>query len=73
MQKTYDDLAAKKGKDFDKAYVRQMIEDHELTITMFKKAVDDVKDPNVRTFANNTLPKLQMHLDSFKAVQKTIK
>ncbi len=72
-QKAFDDLSGKKGKDFDKAFVDQMIRDHEDAIDLFKKAVDDVKDPNVRTFANNTLPKLQMHLDSFKVVQKTIK
>ncbi len=73
MQKTYDDLTSKKGKEFDKAYVAQMVKDHENAIDLFKKANDDVKDDKVRTFANNTLPKLQMHLDSFKAVQKIIK
>jgi putative membrane protein len=72
-QKAFDDLSGKKGKDFDKAFVDQMIRDHKEAIDLFKKAVDDVKDPNVRTFANNTLPKLQMHLDSFKVVQKIIK
>jgi len=72
-QKMIDDLSAKKGKDFDKAYIKQMIKDHENAIDLFKNAVDKVNDTEVRNFANNTLPKLQMHLESFKEVEKTLK
>ena len=72
-QKTIDDLSAKKGKDFDKAFISQMVKDHEDAIKLFKNATDKVNDTEVRNFANNTLPKLQMHLDSFKVVQKMIK
>ncbi len=71
-QKDIDDISAKTGKDFDKAYVRYMIKEHEKDIDLFKRANDKVNDADVRTFANNTLPKLQAHLDSFKVVQKII-
>ena len=71
-QKDIDALAAKTGKDFDKAYVRHMIKNHEDDIALFKRAIDKVHDADVRTFASNTLPKLQEHLDSFKVVQKII-
>lgn len=71
-QKDIDAMAVKTGKDFDKAYVRYMIKDHEEDIALFKRAIDKVHDADVRTFANNTLPKLQEHLDSFKTVQKII-
>jgi putative membrane protein len=71
-QKDIDAMAAKTGKDFDKAYVRYMIKDHEQDIALFKRAIDKVHDADVRTFANNTLPKLQEQLDSFKTVQKII-
>ncbi len=73
MQKHIEELAAKKGTDFDRAFINQMIRDHEETITLFKKATEQVNDADVRTFANNTLSKLQEHLDSFKVIQKTIK
>ena len=39
----------------------------------FEDASDDVKDSEVKTFIDNTLPKLRMHLDSAKAVQKSLK
>jgi putative membrane protein len=72
MQKQVEELGGKKGKDFDRAYISQMIKDHEETISLFKRATEKVNDQDVRTFANNTLPKLQEHLDSFKVVQKII-
>jgi len=71
-QKEIDDIAAKTGKEFDKAYVRHMIDEHQDDIDLFKRATDKVNDADVRTFASNTLPKLQAHLDSFKEVQKAI-
>ena len=72
MQKQVEELGGKKGRDFDRAYISQMIKDHEEAISLFKKATEKVNDPEIRTFANNTLPKLQEHLDSFKVVQKII-
>jgi len=72
MQHQVEELAGKKGKDFDRAYISQMIKDHQDAISLFKRATEKVNDPDVRTFANNTLPKLQEHLDSFKVVQKII-
>ncbi len=33
----YDDLKAKKGKDFDKAYADLMVSDHQKDIEEFKK------------------------------------
>jgi len=71
-QKEIDNIAAKTGKEFDKAYVRHMIDEHQEDINLFKRATDKVNDADVRTFASNTLPKLQAHLDSFKEVQKSI-
>lgn len=68
-----NDLTKKSGRDFDKAYIDMMVDDHEKDISMFKDASDDVKDSEVKTFIDNTIPKLQMHLDSAKAIQKRLK
>ena len=50
-----------------------MVKDHQEAIDLFEKASGNVKDSEVKTFIDNTLPKLRMHLDSAKAVQKAIK
>jgi putative membrane protein len=68
-----DDLAKKTGADFDKAYMDLMVDDHQKTINLFENASGDVKDAEVKTFVDNTLPKLRMHLDSAKAIRDGLK
>jgi len=67
-QKNIDDLSKKTGTDFDKAYVNMMLKDHKKVVDMFKKEGDDAKDPDLKSWVNSTLPTLQMHLDSIKAI-----
>lgn len=71
--KKSDDLFKKTGTDFDKSYMSTMIDDHQKTIDLFEDASGDTKDAEVKTFIDNTLPKLRMHLDSAKAIQKRLK
>jgi putative membrane protein len=72
-QKDIDDLNKKTGRDFDKMYINEMVDDHDHDISMFEKAADKVNDTEVKAFINNTLPTLRMHRDSIKAIQKRIK
>ena len=73
MKKIMDDLSKKTGRDFDKAYVFEMVKDHENDIDMFENAEGKVNDSEVKAFITNTLPTLRMHLDSVKALQKKMK
>lgn len=73
MKKHYDDFSKKTGKNFDKDYIDFMVKDHNDDIDIFEKAADKINDAEVKTFINNTLPKLRSHLDSAKAIQKAIK
>lgn len=72
-QKTMADLSKKSGKDFDKAYVDDMVDDHKKDVKKFQDATKDLKDPDLKSFATKTLPVLQMHLDSITAIQKSMK
>jgi len=63
-----NDLMKKKGSDFDKAYMKQMVDDHQHDVDMFKDAANNSKDADVKAWAAKTLPTLQMHLDSAKAI-----
>ncbi len=71
-KKMLDDLNAKKGKDFDKAYIDMMVNDHKEDISEFEKASNDIKDADVKAFVDNTLPVLRKHLDAAQAVQKKL-
>jgi putative membrane protein len=59
----YRELAGKSGSDFDKTFVKLMVDDHKKDIKEFQKEATDAADPAVRSFAANTVPKLQAHLD----------
>lgn len=72
-RKSRENLAKKSGADFDKSFMRAMVDDHNETIDLFQKASDNVKDNAVKTFVDNTLPKLRNHLDSAKAIQNGLK
>jgi putative membrane protein len=70
-QKDYDDMAKKTGKDFDKAYVSMMVDDHKTDIKDFQKEAQNGKDTDLKNFASTTLPTLQLHLDSIQAIHKS--
>jgi len=67
-QKDIDDLNKKTGTNFDKAYMKMMLDDHKKDIKKFEDAGKDLKDADVKSFAMKTLPTLQKHLDSAKAI-----
>ena len=71
-QKHVDELSKLSGAEFDKEYVKLMVEDHKEDIDLFKEAFSDAKDPDIKAFAGKTLPTLQKHHDAVKAIQGTI-
>src|SRR4030095_12817613 len=61
-KKVLDDLQSKSGADFDKAFAEHIIRDHKKDIKAFEKAVRDAENPDVKSFAEKTLPTLREHL-----------
>ena len=72
-QKHLDELSKQSGKDFDKAYIDMMLSDHKGDIDLFNKAAKDLSDNAIKGYAAKTLPVLQMHLDSVKAIKENMK
>lgn len=50
------------GQAFDQAFVKQIVQDHQKDIKYFQKEQESLKDPQLRSFAQQTLPVLQEHL-----------
>lgn len=69
QQKDIDNLSKKTGADFDKAYVKMMVDDHKKDISDFKKNGDKLTDSDFKTFIMNALPTLQKHLDAVQAIK----
>jgi len=56
------------GAALDRAYVEQMIDDHQKDITEFQRATQS-SNPTVRAFAEKTLPTLREHLQQARDAQ----
>jgi putative membrane protein len=61
-------LESKQGADFDKAYIHDMVRDHEEDIAEFRREAQNGRDPDVKAWAQKTLPTLEQHLDNAKQV-----
>lgn len=72
-QKKYDELASKKGADFDKAYMSAMVDGHKDVVDEFKKEADKGKDADLKTWATNKLPTIEHHLEMAKTTKDAIK
>jgi putative membrane protein len=68
----YDRLSGMSGSDFDKAYAEAMVKDHQKDIADFKKEATEGKNPDIKTFATQTLPTLQGHLKGAQAMEQSV-
>jgi putative membrane protein len=59
----HDRLAKLRGEEFDREYMKAMLEDHRHDVAAFRQASRS-DDPDVRAFASETLPKLEEHLQT---------
>jgi len=67
-QALYDRLSKMSGAEFDRTYMRHMVEDHQKDVAEFQKASKTAGDPAVKQFATDTLPTLEKHLQDAKSV-----
>jgi|GEM_PF-1160667 len=59
----YTRISNLSGTEFDKAFARQMVEDHEKTVNAFLRQIENGKDKQLTSWARKTLPTLQKHLE----------
>ena len=71
-QTMISDLSSKTGLAFDKTYIEMMIVNQEKAIEVFK-TVSNNTSGTIQKLAAKTLPALQMHLDSAKAISTSLK
>lgn len=55
-------LSSKSGTQFDQAYLKHMIAGHKKAISLLKQEIQRGSDPDVKSYAQNTLPTIQEHL-----------
>ena len=61
-------LSGMSGAEFDRAYAKRMLSDHEKDVKAFERQSTRGGDPELRAFATRTLPTLQEHLQMARAL-----
>lgn len=59
--------------NFDKDYMDHMVKEHEKDVAAFEEEAKDGSDPDVKAWANKTLPTLKKHLELAKQIQGKLK
>jgi putative membrane protein len=74
MEKEHADIVEKlmqlHGKDFDSAYIKHMVHDHQEDVSEFQNEADHGSNRQIAEFAKKTLPTLQEHLKLAEETQK---
>jgi putative membrane protein len=68
----FDHLSSLSGAEFDKQYMKHMVEDHEKDVAEFDKASTSATDADVKGWAGKTLPTLKSHLEQAKTTAKKV-
>ena len=63
-------LASKSGAEFDREFARTAVEDHRKDIAAFEKEASSGSDPEVKRWAEKTLPTLRSHLAASEALPR---
>jgi putative membrane protein len=71
-QRLYDRLSKLNGAAFDRAYMKEMVKDHDRDVKAFQKEADSGKDPDLKAWAAKTLPTLKEHQQQAKQVYASV-
>jgi len=67
-----NDLKKKTGAEFDREYIKEMVDDHEKDVDKFRKYAENGNDAELKAFAAKTLPVLLTHQDSAKRIRDAV-
>jgi len=70
QQAKLDKMSKLSGTDFDRAYIKDMVKDHQNDVKKFQAEADNGTNPEIKAFAAKTLPVLQEHMAAIKDLSK---
>jgi len=71
-QATIKRLSSLTGSAFDKAYMDEMVKDHQTDVNEFRKESTSGQDSDFKSFASKTLPTLETHLKMAQDAQRAV-
>src|SRR5262245_37984200 len=63
-------LSGLSGAEFDRAYMQAMVDGHKKVASDVRKESTSGKDPDVKAWAANTLPTIEMHLKQAESINR---
>jgi putative membrane protein len=72
FKETADRLSRLSGAEFDRAYMSDMVKDHQKDAAEFEREATGAQDPDVKSFASQTLPIIRQHLDLARQVSSSV-
>ena len=67
-----EELAKLTGRDFDRRYIDEMIDDHQEAVEDLENKAENDSHPEVKAWASKTLPKIRQHLERAKTIKETL-
>jgi putative membrane protein len=64
-----DTLAKLQGNEFDREYVKAMVDDHKKDLDEFRKMQRSARDANLKAWIDKTLPTIESHLQTIEGIQ----
>ncbi|WP_051312917.1 DUF4142 domain-containing protein [Sporocytophaga myxococcoides] len=67
-----NELKKKTGTEFDKAYIKDMVDSHKKMLDLFQKASTELKDTELKNYAATNIKTIQMHYDKATALESKL-
>lgn len=65
-------MTALSGPDLDREFANAMVADHQKALEMFRDQANIAQSPDVRKYAEDLIPKLEMHLEKAQKLQSRL-
>jgi len=72
-EKALNKLLKLNGNAFDREYMAGQVKDHEATVALFEQQVKGGKNPDIKNWADKTLPTLRDHLKMAREIRGKFK
>jgi putative membrane protein len=73
QKKDLDKLGGLQGQDFDHQYMDDQLSAHKTAVSLFERYAKGGQNAEFQTWAEQTLPTLQQHLDMAKTLDRQVR
>jgi putative membrane protein len=68
----HERLSRLSGREFDREYIKAMVDAHQNTVERFERQAKGGDDPEVKQFVSKTLPTVRQHLERAQQIQQLL-